>query len=255
MEPNINRIVVCQAALHAVGGGNYLEVGVSRGGSFLPIRARAKWGVDPAYDLPRRQVLKYRLASLAAWWKEARLFRMTSDDFFKQQSRLLVRRGVDVALLDGLHSYAQTLRDVFNTLEYLKPGGLIVLHDCNPLTEEAAMPAESYDDIVERRPPGAIGDWNGDVWKVIVHLRSLRDDLESVVLDCDHGVGIVRRGINRKTLGLSANQIAEMTYSDLTRNRQELLGLKPTDYIWEVLDALRRERDDFRQSPARSARI
>jgi hypothetical protein len=247
LETTIDRIVICQACLEGAGGGNYLEIGVSRGASFIPIWARAKWGVDPAYDLPRRQLLKYRLAS-AIGWKEVRLFRMTSDDFFKAQSQFLARRGVDVALLDGLHSYAQTLRDVLNTLNHLKPGGLIVLHDCNPLTQEAATAAQSYDAFVETQLPGWKGDWNGDVWKVIVHLRSLRNDLETVVLDCDHGVGIVRREPNRKTLGLSTDQIAEMQYSDLKIDRQELLGLKPADYLWEVLDASRRERDNFRLS-------
>jgi hypothetical protein len=246
LEPNIDRIVICQAALDAAGGGNYLEIGVSHGDSFMPIRARAKWGVDPAYVLTRRQLLKLRLAT-AVGWIEVRLFRMTSDNFFRTQGRWLARRGVDVALLDGLHSYAQTRQDVFNTLDHLKPGGLIVLHDCNPLTEEAATPAESYDAFVKEHRGGWKGNWNGDVWKVIVHLRSLRDDLDTVVLDCDHGVGIVRRGPNRKPLGLSSEQIGQMQYSDLERNRQELLGLEPPDYLWEVLDASRSERYNFRQ--------
>jgi hypothetical protein len=248
----IDRIVACQAALEAAGGGNYLEIGVSRGGSFRPIRARAKWGVDPAYSLRRRELWKYRLAS-AIGWKEVRLFRMTSDDFFQAKGRFLARRGIDVALLDGLHSYDQTLRDVLHTLEHLKPGGLIFLHDCNPITPEAALPAESYDAFVQTQPPGWRGDWNGDVWKVIVHLRSLRDDLETIVLDCDYGVGIVRRGRNRKPLGLSARQIAKMPYADLELHRPELLGLKPADYLWQVLDASRRERGNFRTSKVPSA--
>jgi hypothetical protein len=246
LEPNIDRIVICQAALDAAGGGHYLEIGVAQGGSFMPIRARVKWGVDPAYVLSRRQLWKYRLAT-AVGLMEVRLFRMTSDDFFRTQGRLLARRGVDVALLDGLHSYAQTLQDVFHTLDHLKPGGLIVLHDCSPLTEEAATPAESYEAFVKEHRGGWLGNWNGDVWKVIVHLRSLRDDLETVVLDCDHGVGIVRLGSNRKPLGLSSEQIGQMQYSDLERDRQELLGLKPADYLWEVLDASRCERDNFRR--------
>lgn len=32
--------------------------------------------------------------------------------------------------------------------------------------------------------------WSGDVWKSIVHLRSIRPDLRVAVLDCDSGVGI-----------------------------------------------------------------
>jgi hypothetical protein len=249
LETNINRIVVCQAALEVAEQGNYLEIGVSHGGSFIPIRTRAKWGVDPAYVLSRRWQLKRRLATVVGR-EDVRLYRMTSEDFFRKQRRFLARRGVDVALLDGLHSYDQTLRDVFHTLDHLKPGGLIVLHDCNPLTAAAATPAESYDTYVKEHAGGWDGDWNGDVWKVIVHLRSLRNDLEALVLDCDHGVGLVRRAPNLKPLGLSAEQISQMTYADLERNRQELLGLKPADYLWEVLDALRDERDKLRERRA-----
>ena len=158
---------------------------------------------------------------------------MTSDDFFRSQGRLL-ERGIDVALLDGLHTYDQTLRDVLNTLPRLKPGGVIVIHDCNPATELAATPAPSYEHLMERMP-GWCGDWNGDVWKVMVHLRSLRPDLEAVVLDCDYGIGVIRRGPVAETLPFSESQIADMQFADLERSRHELLGLRPPDYIWEMV--------------------
>ncbi len=234
LENQIDRIVVCQAFLDARGRGNYLEIGVSRGTSFMAIKASAKWGVDPMYALPLRQRVKYRLGT-ALGWKEARLFRMTSDDFFRRQGGLLARRGVDVALVDGLHTYEQTLRDVLHTLEHLKPGGVIVLHDCNPLTEAAAYPGESYDAAVEERLGGENGIWNGDVWKVIVHLRALRADLATVVLDCDHGVGVVQKKPGGEKLTLSVEEIRAMTYADLDGSRQELLGLRTPAYLEEMV--------------------
>jgi hypothetical protein len=228
---NIDRIAICQAFLGA--GGNYLEIGVSRGDSFLPIRARAKWGVDPAPLLTPEQCRSRRRRAWLAL-RDERLFRMTSDDFFHLRSSWLRRRGVDVAFLDGLHTYQQTLTDVLNTVACLKPGGVIVLHDCNPATELAATPAESYEDM-QARWPGFCGDWNGDVWKVIVHLRSLRADLDALVLDCDQGVGIVRRQPAQVSLELSASQIAALHYADLERDRARLLGLHPAEYLWEML--------------------
>jgi hypothetical protein len=227
----IDRIAVCQAFLR--GRGHYLEIGVCRGDSFLPIRARAKWGVDPAPLMTEEECRKRRRRALLRLRDEV-LFRMTSDEFFRRESRWLRRRGIDVALIDGLHTYSQTLRDVLNTLAYLKPGGVIVLHDCNPATELAATPAESYEDM-QARFPGFDGDWNGDVWKVILHLRALRPDLEAVVLDCDYGVGVVRRRPAGEGLRLSAEEIEAMQYADLARDREGLLGLKPAAYLMEML--------------------
>jgi len=230
---DVDRIVICQAFLDAIGGGNYLEIGVNDGNSFIPIRAAAKWGVDPAYTLTRRRVLKYQVFA-ALRLKEERLFRMTSDNFFRQQSPMLARRGVDVAFIDGLHTYEQSLRDVLNTLKCLRPGGVIVMHDCNPPTELAATPLESVPDI-PKDTPGWPGAWYGDVWKTIVHLRAMHPDLETIVLDCDAGVGLVQRKPAPMMLRFSTNQIREMHYADLESNCHELLGLKPPAYLWEMV--------------------
>ncbi len=203
---DIDRIAVCQAFLQ--GRGHYLEIGVSRGASFLPIRAKAKWGVDPAPLMTAEECRKLRWRALLKL-RDERVFWMTSDEFFRQAGWLR-RRGIDVALIDGLHTYEQALRDVLNTLEYLKPGGVIVLHDCNPATELAATPAESYEEM-QARIPGFGGDWNGDVWKV------------------------VRRRPAGERLALSASEIEAMQYADLARDREGLLGLKPAHYLEEML--------------------
>ncbi len=240
-QKTIDRIVICQAFLDVLGRGTYLEIGVSYGESFMPIRARRKWGVDPACLVSRRRLVKLWLR-VVTWGSRFRLFRMTSDDFFARHKRLLSQGGVDVVLLDGLHTYAQTFRDVLNALEHLKEDGVVVIHDCNPATALAATPMESYAAMREQRLQGRHGNWNGDVWKVVVHLRSLRPDLETVVLDCDHGVGIVRRKRGGTTLRLSAEQIGKMTYADLEADRAGLLGLKPTAYLGEMTDEIRRRR-------------
>jgi hypothetical protein len=45
------------------------------------------------------------------------------------------------------------------------------------------------------------------VWKAIVYLRSTRHDLRIAVLNCDRGVGIVRKGLPESRLSYSAAQI------------------------------------------------
>jgi hypothetical protein len=75
---------------------------------------------------------------------------MTSDAFFASQTAFLAQRGIDVALIDGLHCYGQVVRDVENTLRYLRDDGVIVLHDCKPPSASIGFPATSYDDFRAR---------------------------------------------------------------------------------------------------------
>jgi hypothetical protein len=51
----------------------------------------------------------------------------------------------------------------------------------------------------------------GDVWKTIVHLRSHRRDLDVAVLDCDFGVGIVRKNVPESRLQYTRAQIDALT--------------------------------------------
>jgi len=96
---------------------------------------------------------------------------------------------------------------------------VIVMHDCNPDTEAHAMPLETIEAHGKEGVPGWDNTWYGDVWKTIVHLRAMHADLETVVLDYEAGVGVVRRKPAQKMLQFSANQIREMHYADLESNR------------------------------------
>lgn len=226
--------MLAQTIMDMISGETYLEIGVNTGGSFIPIKAHRKWGVDPEYHLTGRRRMKYWVWSLLGA-KEERLFRVTSDEFFARNQKMLSVRGVDVCLVDGLHTYDQALRDVRNTLRYLKPNGVILLHDCNPTSELMALPASRIEDLMSQEVPGWDGSWSGDVWKAIVHLRALQNDLEVFVLDCDTGIGVVRRGIPKRLLPYTEAEILGMDYAALCRNRQELLGLESSEYVTEFL--------------------
>lgn len=230
----MDRIDIAQAALDATGRSNYLEIGVCTGASFIPVQASRKWGVDPGHVLSWKRITKYRLFSFL-YIKHEAIFRETSDDFFKNRRSLLERHGIDVAFIDGLHSYKQSLNDVLNCLNYLNPRGIVLMHDCNPVDEFAATPATGISEVAAVSPPGWTGAWNGDVWKAIVHLRSLREDLTTFVLDCDNGVGVVRRGRPSEKLPFTAAEIQGMDYSFLAANRKSLLGLRPPNYLYDFL--------------------
>ena len=104
---------------------------------------------------------------------------------------------------------------------------MIVVHDCNPKVPEAEV---SFADWKARN---FTGTWNGDVWKAILHLRSLRDDVNAFVLDTDHGLGIITRQKPENGLSYTKEQIGKFRYEDFAVNRDSWLNLKQADYFYE----------------------
>lgn len=227
----MNRIKAVQQALNGRSSRVYVEIGVSRGSAFRRITAQEKIAVDPEFKLSARA---RRRADAKA--RVTHYFEMTSDAFFAEQATLLKDRGIDVALIDGLHTYGQVVADIENTLRYLRDDGVIFLHDCNPTRASVACPADSYADFRARNRWWEI-DWSGDVWKAIVYLRSTRQDLQVAVLDCDWGVGVVRKGAPDSRLSYSPEEIEALGYADLVAERESLLNLKPPKYLSDFLSS------------------
>lgn len=125
MIAGVNRIEAVQLALQNRTNPLYLEIGVQYGKAFRRIAAAEKIAVDPRFRLSQRS--RRRADRLG----NTHYFEMTSDSFFVDVPPLL-DRGIYVALIDGLHTYEQTFRDVENTLRFLRAEGVILLHDCNP---------------------------------------------------------------------------------------------------------------------------
>ncbi len=130
------------------------------------------------------------------------------------------------------------MKDVQNTLRYLNKNGVIILHDCNPLSEVAALPAKSIREIQNLNPPGFTGTWNGNVWKTIAYLRSIAKNLHVFVLDCDFGLGIITKGTPKNMLEYSADEVKNLSYSDLSGNRQSILNLKDVSFLGKFLKTI-----------------
>jgi hypothetical protein len=168
---------------------DYLEIGVNTpaqpGYNWVGVKAMFKHGVDPNVDTT---------------------FKMTSDDFFKHNVL-----DFDIVFVDGLHIFEQAYRDIINSLHFLRDGGSIVVHDCNPVTE-----------ITQRRER-ASDAWHGDVWKAIVKLRMEEIGLTIHTVDTDEGCAIIRRG-SQSLLPVSSDE-NPYEYSFLERRRVEALNL------------------------------
>jgi predicted O-methyltransferase YrrM len=192
----------------------YLEIGTDKNEVFSAASPRFEVavGVDPA---------------------NGGTVRMTSDKFFLQNDQYF-----DLIFVDGLHEAHQVYRDILNALRWLNPGGTVVMHDCSP-----------HGDLDERA--NAIfkkGAWNGNVWKAVVALRLL-DYIEVVVVDIDHGVGVIRKRPNHHPLSaewidkLGYIPIDVLTNEHLNEARRELLRL----VSW---NGLQRWLDEEEESPA-----
>ena len=88
----------------------YLEIGTFENELFVPMQNLFQYavGVDP---------------------EQGGTHRMTSDEYFESNYS---NDMFDVVFIDGLHEAFQTYRDILNALHVLRPGGMILVHDCNP---------------------------------------------------------------------------------------------------------------------------
>jgi len=225
----MNRTEIIQRVLDHTGHRNYLEIGVETGRNFFRVRAARKVAVDPHFKFSLRDKVKWSLKNPSNFLASYR--EVTSDRYFQEDEGF--RPGV--VFIDGLHTYGQALQDVYNALQRLEEGGVILMHDCNPPHEAAAYPAGSCEEAVAARPPGWTGEWCGDVWKAVCHLRAAHDDLEVFVLDCDYGVGVVTRGHPENRPDLAVDEIPRLTYRDLETDRDALLNLKPPEFLESFL--------------------
>lgn len=207
----------------------YLEIGVLAGDAFFRVKARYKIGVDPNFTFTKGKQVRYCLKNPTNIFNK--YFELESDPFFEQKDNLLSQRGLDVVFVDGLHTYSQSLADVKNSLRFLNDEGVIILHDCNPLSETAAYQASSIQEVQNLNLPGFDGIWNGDVWKTIAYLRSIRQDLHIFVLDCDSGVGVITKGKPESMLGYNQSDVKRMTYKEFAESRKSILNLKDTGFL------------------------
>ena len=234
----MNRLQVIQRIIDKISAKTYIEIGVGYGEILLNVKAESKVGVDPQYYFSRKKNIKLKLGI-----DKEQMFKMTSDLFFEKHAADVFQNGIDVAFVDGMHTYKYALRDVENCLKYLNEGGVIVVHDCNPLNFAIAYPInESY---AEMQPlidnleiPGYNGQWLGDVWKTLAHLRIAHKDLNIFTLDLDWGMGIITRGESKPLEGYTFEDIENGDYYTFETDRENILNLKHPKYLLQFLDTL-----------------
>lgn len=170
---------------------SFLEIGTDTGISLRTVKAERIVSVDPNPSTPATH-------------------HMTSDAFFTACNDKF-----DIIFIDGLHEHNQAYRDIQNALRHISPGGVIVMHDCLPTTEQMQRYAISY--------PGGL--WTGDVWKAFVKARS---ELPYIMytIDVDFGCGIIDTSQMADLHGALPTDMESMTYSQFIQHRNEWMNVK-----------------------------
>lgn len=176
---------------------SYLEIGVQRGVCFSQIEVPYKVGVDPDPT-------------------SAATVKMTSDMFFlSNQERF------DLVFIDGLHLNEQVRMDILNTTSVLNPGGVVVIHDCDPPNERAGG----------REMCGGV--WCGDVWWEWSRFRQDSTGM-SFTVDTDLGCGVIypRR---ESMVPLAFPGKAPVDWQDFQAHRAEWLGLVTVEQARRII--------------------
>jgi hypothetical protein len=194
----------------------YLEIGVARGDSLAlaqpPTRAI---GVDPEPMIS------------AGFKAETHIFCETSDVFFERGrlSPLLNGEPLALAFIDGLHVFAQSLRDFMQVEAFCGQQSVVLIHDTVPLNEET------------QRPERQRKFYTGDVWKTVACLKHYRPDLDIITIATPWTGLTMVTNFDATSRVLSDNfeaavsRFAGLPYAAVADKLDALLNIVPND--WE----------------------
>jgi len=185
----VNHTSILNLIAEKIKATSYLEIGVQNtANNFDKIKVQDKIGVDPNVQ-------------------NSKILPITSDAFFRLSSKHF-----KLAFIDGLHHDDQVKRDIINTWFALKPGGVMLIHDCNPDRE----------DITHTPRDSKI--WTGNVYKTVCQIVSPM----KFTVDVDYGCCILKNNDERLLFNDS-----DVTWEQFSANKKQLLNLV------SVFDALK----------------
>lgn len=210
----------------------YLEIGVQEGDNFERMQCLYKVGLDPDPGV------------------EKATHHITSKEFF---NTLAPTDKFDLIFIDGDHRYQGVFDDIESSMQHVSPGGVIVVHDMLPTTEEHQIPGPEGDVINDysfvRRLPG--GAWTGDGWKAWVYWRA-RLSAPMFVVDTDWGCGIIWNMPLGAPLGTPINE-ARLSWESFCINKHEWMGIISQNKFFELVRFMAEERSrlyEFRNDQA-----
>lgn len=192
-----SRMEVVQGIINHKQYKSYLEIGTFDDELFSFIKCKNKIGVDPS---------------------SGGTHRMTSDAFFSKNDQRF-----DCIFIDGLHHYNQVIKDIRNSLAILNDGGIILMHDCLPVS------------LGSQSVPRTEVNWNGDVWKAFVEQRT-NPMLDSYTCYADHGIGVILKRKNRSPLNMVNSNFKKLKFLDFYNSHNKLMNIIEYEDLLKILD-------------------
>jgi len=143
----------------------------------------------------------------------------------------------DIIFVDPFHTYASSSIDLSGAFALLRPGGIMVVHDCNP--PEASL----------TRPEFTAGGWCGVTYMAFIDFTLCRDGLDFYTVDTDYGCGVIYKqrpppdslphlpddARERLAFAWDAARHDDATrYDFFTRHRHDLLNLKTVEEFFAL---------------------
>jgi hypothetical protein len=149
----------------------YLEIGV-RNGTSLRLSRCTSIGIDPEPALP------------SSFPKGLAIYDKTSDAFFESDAPHVIPGKIDLAFIDGMHQFDYVLRDFINVERYSTSTSLVIVDDVFP------------NHPVQARRVRESRIWTGDVWKLLVCLRTFRTDLVLIPVNTSPAGSLLIAGLD-----------------------------------------------------------
>lgn len=129
-----------------------------------------------------------------------------SDGFFSGNTR-----SFDIVMVDGVHMCVQALSDIENSLASLRPGGVVLLHDC--------LPSDAW--VGSQIPHG--GAWCGDVYRAAAWYFAQSPYL-CYTVDADCGIGVIDTSAPAGDVAHFPHRyMCDLSYDEFAASRDALL--------------------------------
>ena len=138
------------------------------------------------------------------------------------------RERYDLVFVDSCHTYENSYEDIVGAFELVRPGGVMVVHDCNPTTASMAVPQIQ------------MGEWCGVSYWAFIDFVLGRSNIRYYTVDCDYGCGVVYKLPHAHAPGphdfatlefewTAAKWSDDSRYQFFDRNRVALLNLRTVE--------------------------
>jgi hypothetical protein len=222
------------AVARELGATRYLEIGVSKGKTFLAVNMPKKTAVDP----------RFRFDAAAIQTDEVHCHEMTSDEWFLKYAD---GETFDIIFLDGLHTFEQTFRDFCNSLLLSHANTVWIIDDTMPGDIYSSCRNQKMAIDVRRKDIGRVapdktpGAWSGDVYKLVFAIHDFFSLLSyRTILHPGKPQTIVwrRRRSGFVPLLNDLAAISQLTYFDFQQNLDLFQGGAEEDVLKLLFDSL-----------------